>query len=87
MFYSWPLRSSGKYFQVKNSSRANAVQDNLASAGGLTQPGENKILFLVPKNKTIKLNYQNQIRKSVSKSFLCLRSDTTEHVRGGPFDL
>ena len=39
----------------ENISRAN----NLTGAGGLTQPNENKIFFLVPKNKTNELNYQN----------------------------
>ena len=53
----------------KNGSGANAVQDDLTGAGGLTQPSENKIFFLVPQNKTKELNYQNQIRKSVQNLF------------------
>ena len=75
----------------ENSSRGNAVQDDLTGAGGLMQPDENKIFFLVPKNKKNELNYQNQIRKSVPKSFLCLCSDTTwrdtEHSDGAPWSV
>ena len=55
------------------------MQDDLISAGGLTQPTalcsrENKIFFLVPKNKTIELKHQNQIRKSepITKFFSLL---------------
>ena len=61
----------------ENSSRANVVQDDLTDTGRLMQPNENKIFFLVPKNKTNEVNYQNQIRQSVPKSFLCLCSNTT----------
>ena len=55
------------------------MQDDLTGAGRLTQPNENKIFFLAPKNKTNELNYQNQIRKSIQNLFSACT--LLQHVR------
>ena len=66
----------------ENSSRANAVQDDLIGAGGLTQPNENKIIFFCsPKqHEWTELSKSDQKERSKIFSLLGLWYNMLENM-------